>query len=301
MSGAETRETEGRITGRDGVALFYRSYVPGLRAEDDARTLGEGPGTGPRAILAVAHGAGEHSGRYVAFARRYAGRGLAVYALDFRGLGQSGGRRGHVRSFSEFLDDYDALIALARRENPGLPVVAYGHSMGGLIVLLHGVEGRPGVAAVIASAPAIALNLRVPPAKLALARVAARVWPTFSQGNEIDPGLLARNPEVGRAYAADPLVCKVVSAGWFLAFVEAMAKVAGGAVRFTRPCLILQGTADKLVDPAASRAFFEAAGSSDKTYRSYDGLYHELHNEDERETVFGDVDRWLEERLGRLT
>ncbi|MHB8927740.1 MAG: alpha/beta hydrolase [Bacillota bacterium] len=290
MSEKGIRESEGRLTGKGGVDLYYRSLVP---------SGGAGAG-GPRAVLAVAHGAGEHSGRYVAFARRYADRGFAVYALDFRGLGQSGGRRGHVGSFSEFLDDYDALLGVARRENPGLPVVAYGHSMGGLIVLLHGVEGRPGVGAVIASGPAVALGVKVPPAKLALARVAGRLMPTFSQENEIDPSLLARNPEVGRAYAADPLVCRVVSAGWFLAFNAAVQKVSTGAASFVRPCLILQGTADKLVDPAASRAFFEQAGSADKTYHPYDGFYHELHNEDERETVLADVDRWLEERLARL-
>ncbi len=286
MSDKVYRETEGHLSGKGGADLFYRSVRPP-----------EG-GPGPRAVLAVAHGAGEHSGRYVGFARRFADRGLAVYALDFRGLGQSSGRRGHVGSFNEYLDDYDALVELARRENPGLPVAAYGHSMGGLIVLFHGVTGRPGPMAYIASAPALALSFRVPPAKLALARVAGKLMPTFSQQNEISPGALSRNPEIGRAYVADPLVCRVVSAGFFLAFTATMEATMAGAGRFARPLLILQGTADKLVDPAASRSFFERAGSTDKTFRSYEGFYHELHNEDERETALGDVDRWLAERIG---
>ncbi|MHB8758156.1 MAG: alpha/beta hydrolase, partial [Bacillota bacterium] len=279
MSDSRVRETEGRLTGKGGVDLFYRRARPP-----------EG-GPGPRAILALVHGVGEHSGRYTSFARRFAERGLAVYAADLRGFGQSSGRRAYVGSFDDYLDDYDALVELARRENPGLPVVAYGHSLGGLIVLHHGVTGRSGPVAYISSAPGLVLRLKVPPAKLALAKVAGRLMPTFSQYNEIDPGALSRNPEVGRAYAADPLLCRVVTAGFFRLFTSTQATTMARADRFTRPLLILQGTADKLVDPEGSRRFYDRAASTDKTFRSYEGFYHELHNEDERETVFGDVDR----------
>lgn len=286
MDDSRVREFEGRLTGKGGVVLFYRSARPP-----------EG-GPPPRAILALAHGVAEHSGRYVSFARRFAEHGLAVYAADYRGFGQSTGRRAYVGSLDEYLDDYDALIEQARRENPGVPVIAYGHSLGGLVVLDHGVTGRSGPVAYISSAPGLVLRLEVPPAKMLMAKVAGRLMPTLAQDNEIDPGALARNPEVGRVYAADPLLVRVVTAGFFRSFTQTQATTMAGAGRFTKPLLILQGTADKLVDPAGAREFFERAASTDKTFKEYEGFYHELHNEDERETVFQDVDRWVAERTG---
>ncbi|HEY3315436.1 MAG TPA: alpha/beta hydrolase, partial [Bacillota bacterium] len=265
---AAVLETEGRFQTGAGVDLFYRRFAPAAQGTETP--------VRPPVILAICHGVGEHSGRYVAFGRRFAGRGIPVYALDLRGFGQSSGRRAHVGSFSDYLDDYEALIDLAHRENPGVPVVAYGHSMGGLLVLLYAVEKRTGAVAVIASAPAVRLKVKVAPSKLLLAKVAGRLAPTFSQRNEIPPAVLARNPEIGRAYEADPLVVRVVSAGWFLALNEAMARVAKGARHFDRPILLIQGTADVLTDASATEYFYQRCGSKDKSLKLYNGFFHEL-------------------------
>ncbi len=286
---ATVLETEGRFKTADGIDLFYRRFVPAAQVE--------GAPTRNPLILAVCHGLGEHSGRYVDFGRRYAGRGIPVYAVDLRGFGQSSGRRAHVTDFSRYLDDYDALLDLAHGENPGATVVAYGHSMGGLLVLLYGVERRTGVPAMVASAPGLAIRVKVPPAKMLLARVAGRLMPTFSQYNEIASSALSRNPEVGRAYDADKLVIREITAGFFLAFNQAMARVRKGAASFDRPVLLLQGSDDLLVDPEETRRFYEHCGSKDKSLKWYHGFYHELHNEDDRELVLGDVDSWLAARF----
>lgn len=273
------REETGRLAAPDGVELFWREWLP---AEGRAR-----------AAILFAHGAGEHSGRYQAFGRYFASRGIPVLAFDLRGLGQSGGRRGHVDSFSDYVRDLLLFRARLAERHPGAKVVLAGHSTGGLLALAAA-EGRgEAFDAVVASAPALELSMKVPGWKATLGRMLAKVAPRLTMTNEINAADLARNPEVGRRYVADPHVCKLVSTRWFVEFVATQARVMAEAGKVARPVFILQGTDDRLVRAEASRAFYERLGSIPKSFRHMEGFYHELFQEDQREEVFALILEWL--------
>src|SRR5690349_7968444 len=124
------------------------------------------PAGAPRAVAVVVHGYAEHIGRYREVANVLVQAGLAVVGFDLRGHGRSSGRRGHIDAFSDYLDDLDAALALARQLHPGLPVVLVSHSNGGLITLraLTDERRRPDVAGAIISSPFLGLKLAVPKA-----------------------------------------------------------------------------------------------------------------------------------------
>ncbi len=130
------------FVGPSGVAMFLRRW-PAATAR-------------PRACLVLAHGMGEHSGRYVHVARYLAERGVSVLAADHYGHGRSGGVTGSVERFDDFLDDLAWVVTRARADHPGLPLVLLGHSMGGLIAtayLIHRQQAAPDLA--VLSGPAI--------------------------------------------------------------------------------------------------------------------------------------------------
>ena len=267
------------------LKIFYRLWTP-VEGLDKAR-----------ASLVVVHGAAEHSGRHEHFGTRYAQKkGFAVWALDLPGLGQSEGLRGHIDDFDDYLDDVGLLLRMVRAQMPGKMVFLVGFSLGGLIVLNYAEKYGWTVDGAAVSGPLLGLKLRVPPLKTAVAQVLANVAPKMALENEIDPALLAHNPEVGRAYIEDPLLCTKVSLRWFAELNRAMAttKAQVGNLH-DLPLLMLQGTEDGIVDLEETRAF-AAAG---REYVEFPGLYHELFNEDERGRAFAVLDGWLERLIGR--
>ncbi|MGE5591468.1 MAG: lysophospholipase [Bacillota bacterium] len=272
---------EGHLTGTGGVDLFYRFWRP----------------SAPRGVVVLVHGAGEHCGRFDHVARALAGRGLAVYGYDHRGLGRSGGRRGHLERFTDYIDDLSLVIAEARRLSPNLPLGLYGHSMGGAVVLAYGIQRPAGLSWVVATSPWVELAVKLPGWKKALGNWLSRVWPTLSMDAGVPPRYLAHPPEVGEAYVKDPYVTMKVSARWYTEMVSGAAGTLAVASGFTLPLLLLQAGDDRLVSANASRQFFDRAGSSDKTFRLYPGLYHELHNEPEGMQIVGEIADWLEPRL----
>ncbi len=274
----EVQTVAGRIPAPDGAELFWREWF----TEGKART----------AILFL-HGAGEHSGRYEAFGRYFAERGIPVLAYDHRGLGQSGGPRGHVDRFEDFVRDAMLFRGLIAERHGGAKVVLVGHSMGGLIALATAERHGDAFAAVAVSGPALRLTLEVPGWKSALGKFLANVTPKFTMTNEIDPAVLARNPEVGRRYAADPNICRLVSARFYVEMLRGMQETNAGAGSLKTPAFILHGSADKLTSLEGSRSFYERLGDIPKAFRVMDGFYHELFQEDEREEVFRLIEEWL--------
>jgi len=249
----------------------------------------------PGGTLAIVHGYGEHTGRYREFSRWLAQQGWRVVACDLPGHGRSPGRRGHIRSFSEYLSAVEGLLGEARMHPP---VFLLGHSLGGLVAARY-LELEPGAASgLILSSPFFGLGLPVPAWKRALARMLSRLWPAASLPSGIQPEHLSHDPEVVEAYRTDPLVHRVATARWFTEVLAAQAAALEGAPRIRVPVLLLQGTEDRLAEVAATRAFAAACGSPDLTLKLYGGLYHETLNELDRGRVWQDVLDWLERREG---
>ncbi len=266
------------LPGNDGYALFCRAWRP---AE------------APVASIALVHGLGEHSGRYEHVGRYFAGKGYFVAAVDLRGHGRSEGQPGHVNRFQDYLNDVKTLIDYTREQSPAVPLFLLGHSMGGLIALVYALNYPDGLTSVIASAPGLRGRVHIPAWKAALGKAMSSLYPALSMPSGLDAAGVSRDPAVVQAYIADPLVHDKVTARWFTEFMEAGRRAMAEAHSLAAPALIVQGSEDQLVDPAASKEFFERISLDKKQYIEYEGLYHEVFNEPEKAAVLADVQAWL--------
>jgi acylglycerol lipase len=270
-------QRDAELSGVGGVNLYCQSWLP------------DGP---VHAVLLIAHGAGEHSGRYVHVAKRLVEEGYAVYALDHRGHGRSGGHRALVDRVEHTVSDLDALVVQAAGEHPGVPVFLLGHSMGGAIALRYAIAHQERLTGLILSGPLAALE-----AAPAAQRIAAKVisviaprLPVFA----VDPTLVSRDPAVVEAYRTDPLVHHGKLPARTVAELAAAVESFPDAVRaITVPTLIMYGTADRLAPPSGAVMLSERIGSDELTVKSYEGLYHEILNEPEQQRVLDDLCAWL--------
>jgi acylglycerol lipase len=218
-----------------------------------------------------------------------------VHTVDHPGHGRSPGTRGDIRSMAVTVGGVAALVREAADAAPGLPVFVYGHSLGGLIALQY-LTGRPDarVRGAVISAPALASGAAAGPVQRLLAPLVARVLPELGV-LRLDPDAVSRDPAVVAAYLGDPLNhTGKVRARTGHEMVVAGDAMPGRLARLTVPVLVLHGGADRLVPPSASEVVTERAGSADVTRTVYAGLYHEPHNEPEREQVLDDVVAWLD-------
>jgi alpha-beta hydrolase superfamily lysophospholipase len=275
---------EGQVHTEDGLDLYWQSWHP---AE-------------PRALVVIVHGLAEHSGRYQTVARSFADAGLATYALDHRGHGKSPGLRVHVDSFDELRADVRAVLALARAEHPALPLFLLGHSQGGLVAATLALREPEGLAGLVLSSPllGIAERSRPSPLRAAVGRVLASLFPRTLFRSDVDPTLLSRDPAVGVAYAADPLVSHAVSAGWYRALRQALTEAHDRAPSLRVPTLVLYAGADALVDPEATARWVALAPQALVQAFRYEGLYHEILNAPERARVERHIEAWIARQIG---
>jgi alpha-beta hydrolase superfamily lysophospholipase len=222
--------------------------------------------------------------------------GFAVYGFDHRGHGRSPGKRGHIMGWNEFREDVKQFVDKIHQEGADKPLFLYGHSMGGLIVLDYVLHYPEGLSGVIASGPILA-QPGVSPFLLMLSRILSKIWPSFSIDTKLDADAISRDPEVIKAYEADPLVHSMASARFGTELTATMEWTHDHAFELKIPLLILHGEADKLVPPAGSRKFFENVNLNDKELQTYPGGYHEPHNDIEHQTVLNDLERWLQKHL----
>jgi len=272
---------EETVTTTDGLRLYLRRH--------------ELPS--PHGEILIVHGFGEHSGRYVELTNHLVNNNYSVTAYDHRGHGLSDGLPGHVESFSEYDEDLAKIVKSIKERTDVKSLFVIGHSMGGLIALRHAARKDTAISGTVVSAPLIDVAVPVPAHKLMIARVGARMAPRMRLDNEINPSYLSRDPEVGRAYASDPLVNRKVSAKWFSEAKQAMHEVTEWAPEIKVPVLVMHGTEDRLASVVATQRIFERIGSADKELEILSGYYHELFNEPERQEIFKRVTKWLGKHL----
>lgn len=271
------------LTTADGTRLLTRAWA----AQE------------PFTSLLVVHGIGEHSGRYEKLAQDLTHAGVSVFAYDHRGHGRSDGRRGHLRHFTDWLDDLERAVAWVRSQTPGA-VFLLGHSLGGLITV-HAVARQPTLCdGIILSSPACGLAQPVPRWKQTLAVLASAVWPTLAFDRaHADGAYLSHDPAISAAYLADPLVHFKVTARAYLAMRAALNDVQRAASLVHLPALVLQAGDDHLVAAQATRAMAEALASTDKRLVWLDGWYHEVFNEVQRVQVVEELVGWLKAHAQR--
>ncbi len=273
---------EGKFKGFGGIELYYQRWRPENR---------------PRAVVAIVHGLGEHSGRYANVVNCLVPAGFTVYGFDLRGHGRSPGQRGAIKAFSEYIEDVKAYFTFVGQQEPGRPLFLYGHSLGGEIVLNY-VEHYPqGLKGVISSGPAVG-PLAISPILLAVARILSVIAPSLSMKNGLDVTAISRDPAVVQAYIHDPLVHSLGTPRLAMEMTAAAAYANAHAGEIKLPLLIVQGGADRICVPKGSRGFFERVTFADKQRIEYAGVYHEPHHDLGWQKVVGDIQAWIEAHLG---
>lgn len=246
----------------------------------------------PKAIVIIVHGLCEHSGRYDYVADKFNAFGYSVYRFDNRGHGRSGGERGYVDDFNELIDDAEKIVDLAAQENPKRPLFMLGHSLGGFIAAAYGVKYPGRLSGQVISGGATIVQPMLAGLEGLDFRDSARNPIPNSLSDQI-----SRDPKIVEAYKNDPLNLKEFTT-WLMS--EALLRGARWLMNnygtYAYPCLILHGGGDQIVTPDASKTFYEHIGSKDKELKIYDGLYHEILNEPEKDTVLEDIHQWIEKR-----
>ncbi|MEE3848992.1 alpha/beta hydrolase [Gordonia sp. LSe1-13] len=271
---------ERSFRGRHGETIRYDVFRP----TGDAR-----------ASVVIAHGAGEHGRRYGHVVERLVRARFRVAVPDHLGHGRSGGKRLRVHSVSDYTRDLDRVVD--EIADDGLPTFLIGHSMGGCIALDYALNHQDRLDGLVLSAAAVVPGDDLPAVAIKLAPLLARIAPGLPTA-ALDSNLISRDPQVVADYAADPLVVRAkLPADMAGAMLTTMRSFPHRLPALRLPVLVMHGGDDALTSPAGSELVDRLAGSSDKTLTIYDGLYHEIFNEPERERVLDDVIDWLEGHL----
>lgn len=242
--------------------------------------------------MVLAHGVSEHSGRYAHVAARLNADGYALVALDHRGHGRSGGKRAVIDRMENAVADLGTLVSIAGEQPGGSKLFLLGHSMGGAIALEYALRDQRRLDGLVLSAPAAALEA-ASPIELVAGRLLSRLAPSLGVF-PIDSAAVSRDPEVVRDYDSDPLCFHGKLPARTVAELAATIQTFPDRVgSLTLPLLVMLGTDDRLVPQAAGRMVEAGAGSEDKRLIEYEGLYHEILMEPERDRVMDDLLRWL--------
>jgi alpha-beta hydrolase superfamily lysophospholipase len=270
----------GHFDGAGGVRIYWQAWLPSGKA---------------RGVVALAHGISEHSRRYAWTGEQLAARGYALYALDHRGHGQSDGARAVIDRVDNAVADLGQLMTIADGESdaPRKPFL-FGHSFGGFLSLAFATRRQSEIQGLMLSAPVAVLEAASPVQRLA-GHLLSAIAPKLGVF-DIDSSTVSRDPEVVRDYDADPLNHHgKLPARTVHEMAQEIGRFPQTIPNITVPLLLQVGTADELVPPRSSELVYEWASSEDKTIKRYDGLYHEILNEPERQMVIGDTLAWLDE------
>jgi len=266
----------------DGLNLFEQRWQPAKKV---------------KAIIII-HGYAEHSGRYAHVAEFLVNHGYAVETFDLRSHGKSEGKKTFIRSFDEFLSDVDLFLKRVNERHPNKNLFLLGHSMGGTIATLFAITRKLDLKGIILSGATLKLSDEISPFLVRISAIVGNILPKLPT-IKVDCNALSHDPEVVKKYDNDPLVYRGgIPARTGAEFTRAIKLIQKQMELVTLPLLILSGTADRLSDPEGSKQLYKRAQSKDKTLKLYDGLYHEILNEPEKEKVLTDIVEWLDGRKG---
>ena len=276
------KHTEGNFEGVRNTNIYYQSWFP------------EGE---VKAVLLIAHGMGEHSGRYMNVVERFVPLDYAIYGFDNIGHGKSEGEREMVQRFDDFTDTLKIFYNMVTEWQAGKPIFILGHSMGGTIASYYLLDHQADFKGAIISAPLVKVGDSVSQATITMSKILSKIAPKAGVAS-LDVNAISRDPEVVEAYVNDPLVFHGKTPARLGAeLLSAMMHITAEASKLTLPMIIVQGAEDILVEPSGAKMLYDKASSKDKTLQIYDGMYHEVFNEPDRERVLKDVESWLEKQL----
>lgn len=275
---------EGEFQGKNDIRIFSQTWKVNK----------------PKGIVVLVHGLGEHSNRYMNIINELDGKGISFYAIDHRGHGRSGGKRGHVDNFMDYIHDMKILVNMARDENPEVPLFMLGHSLGGAIACRYALTYESDLKGLILSGPGVKPILNMPGFVVGMAKFMANILPSMGQSNGIDASDLSHDSEVVKAYVEDELNHDRITYGWFAEFLKNGEYCIERAEELTLPLLLIHGGEDKLCDVKGTQALLERSSSMDKEIQIFDGLFHETMNEEEdaKAEVLKTVAKWIVSHIG---
>jgi alpha-beta hydrolase superfamily lysophospholipase len=271
------------IKSKDGTKLFGQAWLP------ETKTL---------AVINLIHGIGEHSGRYQEMAEYFNSKSIAVYAIDYRGHGKSNGKRGHFQSYEHIMQDIDALINFTESDiNPEINKFIYGHSLGGNLVTNYVLRRNTKFKGVIVSAPWLKLAVPVPGYIKIAAKIIKKIYPAFSQKNDLKTSDLSHNNTIIEKYENDELVHPYITISTFVEASDAAQWALQNKHKLKIPMLLMHGADDKITSPEGSKQF--AKQNNNVTLKIWDGLFHEIHNEDNKNELFEYVYNWINKQINK--
>ncbi len=282
-AGGDMNHEKGFLNPHSNEKIFYQCWLP------------EGP---VKAVLLLVHGLAEHCGRYMNLVNRFVPLGYGVYGFDLPGHGKSHGKRVYVNRFEDYTRTLAAFLDKVRSRHEALPLFLVGHSMGSLVSAVFLPDHQEAFAgAVLSGSGVVKVPDDISSGTIFAGRVFSVLMPKMGLIG-LDVNGVSRDPAVVRAYIEDLLVYTGKTTARLAAeILKTMRRFPEEASRITLPILLLQGGADRLVDPAGAQMLFDAVHSPDKTLKIYEGLYHEIFNEPEHDQVLGHVEDWLENHI----
>jgi acylglycerol lipase len=269
-----------RVEGADGLRIFFRS----LRPKEN-----------PRAFVVIVPGFNAHSGYYAWVAEQFVATGLAVYAVDLRGRGNSDGERFYVENFEDYVRDVEAVVKVARSRESSLPFFLLGHSAGGVVSCLYTLDHQAELAGLICES--FAHELPAPDFALAVFKGLGHLAP-HAHILHLPNERFSRDPKAVEAMNEDPLIAhETQPTRTMAALVRADERLKKEFPLITLPVLILHGTLDKNTKPTGSQHFYDNVGSVDKTLKLYEGSFHDLLNDIDKGAVMKDIQGWVNARL----
>jgi len=274
------KTSEETLEGAGGIKIFFRSWHPDGKA---------------RGVVVIVPGFNAHSGYYSWVAEQFTAEALAVYAVDLRGRGKSDGERFYVEKFQDYVDDVSALVNRAKSREAGLPVYLLGHSAGGVVSCLYALENQSQLDGLICES--FAFQVPAPDFALAVFKGLSHVAP-HAHVLHLKNEDFSRDPNIVRAMNDDPLIANETQPTKTLAeMVRADERLEKEFPRIKLPVLILHGTSDKAAKPSGSQLFYDTVGSTDKTLKFYEGGYHDLLNDTDKQRVMSDIRVWINAHL----
>jgi alpha-beta hydrolase superfamily lysophospholipase len=265
----------------DGLNLYFQGWKTEIE---------------PKGVISLVHGLGEHSQRYTHWASLLNQAGYSVLAFDLRGHGKSAGKRGTVTSFNDFIEDVALLLSESGKQFPATSQFLYGHSLGAIIAAYFVLLRKPNLAGVVLTGLATRTPLREQKGKVLLAQVLGSIVPNMSMSTGLIPETISKDPEIVARYKNDPLVHHQASLGFARGSMAAIDWIDKHASEWTLPVLVMHGEEDKLGYASGSRDFVGNI-QGDCTLKIWPNLFHEVHNEPEKEQVFEYLRAWLDSHV----
>lgn len=249
----------------------------------------------PKAVVVIVHGFNSHSGYYQWTAEQLTANGYETYAIDIRGRGNSDGERFYIADNDEIVADIDQLVSIAKQAHSGLPVFVLGHSAGGVLSALFMLAHQDKVNGFICES--FAYKVPAPDFAIAVLKGLSHVFP-HAHVLKLKNEDFSRDAAVVTAMNNDPLIAHEVQPTKTiqqLALADERLKKEFPQIKV--PLLILHGTMDKATKPEGSQEFYDQAGSDDKMIKFYEGHYHDLLNDLDKDAVMSDIMGWLNDRV----